>query len=335
MDELDKALAIVAAADRREVIRRGYHLERRHFYTPLNDPDWLEANRDLWQPLLVPADIDWNVDAQLAVAREAAAHAHELADVPEHEPLDARDEGRAVFHWRNAFFEGADALVWYGLLRSRRPARVVELGCGWSSLLMARALARNAGGDDSLSSRPLATQTEPFPHARVFASLPAVWTHHPTPVQRVPLETFDALGPGDVLCYDVSHCARVGSDVTWMLFRVLPRLRRGVLVHFHDIFFPRDYPASWVLGRLQTWNEQYVVQALLMNSSAWRVVIANRLLADARRAELDVLYAPVLGSQGVAGGSLWLEKTQDPDPRLRDAAARLTLDCAANQIPKP
>ncbi|MEZ6232743.1 MAG: class I SAM-dependent methyltransferase [Phycisphaerales bacterium] len=335
MDDLDRALATIAAADRREVIRRGYHLERRHFYTPLNDPDWLEANRDLWQPLLVPADIDWDIDAQLGVAREAAAHAHELADVPEHEPLDARDEGRAVFHWRNAFFEGADALVWYALLRARRPSRVIEVGCGWSSLLMARALACNAGGGDSSTKPAMVTQIEPFPNARVFASLPESWTHHRTPVQRVPLETFDTLGPGDVLFYDGSHCARVASDVTWMLFRVLPRLRKGVLVHLHDIFFPRDYPASWVLGRLQTWNEQYVVQALLMNSSAWRVVIANRLLADARRAELESLYAPVLGSQGVAGGSLWIEKSQDPEPRLRDAAARLTADCEANRVAKP
>jgi len=351
MDELDQALKVVAGADQREVLRRGWHLVKRHFYTALNDPEWLEANRDLWQKPSVPRDIEWDIEGQMRVAAEVGGFVKELRDVPVHEPGERDERGRvvgpAVYHWDNNFFSTADALVWYGLVRSRRPGRVVEVGCGWSSLLLKRAIESNgrAGGEidaagcsDNPSPHPLpvqghgervgtrVTQIEPFPNERVFAALPGEWERHRVVVQRAPMSVFEELGAGDVLFYDGSHCARVASDVNWMVFRVLPRLAKGVLIHFHDVFWPREYPKQWVFERLQTWNEQYVVQGLLMNSGAYRVVIANGMLDAVRGAEVESLYG---GVQKPGGGSVWIEKMKGPSEEAEEAWGRLQAEVEA------
>jgi hypothetical protein len=105
--------------------------------------------------------------------------------------------------------------------------------------------------------------------------------------------------------YDGSHCARAGSDVNWMLFEVMPRLADGVWVHFHDIFWPGDYPAPWLLDEGLSWNEQYVLQAFLMHNEAWRVRLAVLLLRSARKQALAGMSDP---RWPYFGASVWLEK---------------------------
>ena len=83
--------------------------------------------------------------------------------------------------------------------------------------------------------------------------------------------------------YDGSHVARAGSDVNWFLFEVLPRLKPGVMVHVHDIYWPDDYHDQWVYGDGLSWNEQYVLQAFLMHNSAYRVRLANHMCSAPAR----------------------------------------------------
>src|SRR5690606_4967570 len=68
---------------------------------------------------------------------------------------------------------------------------------------------------------------------------------HESRCQDVPLEVFSALQDGDILFIDSSHVSKVGSDVNDQLFRILPALAPGVFVHFHDIFWPFEYPPEW------------------------------------------------------------------------------------------
>ena len=69
------------------------------------------------------------------------------------------------------------------------------------------------------------------------------------------MEVFDRLEANDVLFIDSSHVAKVGSDVTFILLRVLPRLKPGVIIHFHDIFYPYSYPVNWIREGF-AWNRQ-------------------------------------------------------------------------------
>lgn len=288
-----KALQILRELDFKEIQKCGFHLQPNDYYSPLNDCSFLHANRDLWVESFDPLDIDWNIMGQLKVAREISAYVQELADVP-NDPTG--DPG--VYCWRNDFWNNADAVVQYGLVRSRQPKRVIEIGCGWSSLLLARALTQNKTPCSVI-------QIEPYQNLEIFTRLPVDWVHHKCILQRAPIEIFDKLQKGDILFYDGSHCSKAASDVNWFFFRILPRLKSGVLIHLHDIFFPYEYPEEWIFERGQTWNEQYILQAFLMNNDKYKILIANHYLFAHRKRELDDLYQGIQPSHGV---SFWMQK---------------------------
>ena len=111
-----------------------------------------------------------------------------------------------------------------------------------------------------------------------------------------------------MLFLDSSHVAKTGSDVNHLCFEVLPRLRQGVRVHFHDIFLPADYPKQWVLDENRSWNEQYVVRALLMFNSAFRALFGSSYAFAVHSVALrEALRDP--GGAYYGGGSLWIEKS--------------------------
>jgi hypothetical protein len=277
--------------------RLGWHVQRNDYYSPLNDCDFLEKNPDLWRRQPDPAEIDWRVAVQLELTRELSRHTAELWDVPATPPLDC-----SHFAWNNNFWNNADAIAHYGLVRSRKPPRYVEVGCGWSSLLLKQALERNRG--EGATTR--VTLVEPYPNPSIFPHLPASWLVHRSMLQRAPLDVFDQLEAGDFLFYDGSHCAKAGSDVTWFFFRILPRLRPGVIIHLHDIHLPEDYSDDVIFERGQTWNEQYLLQAFLMHNPAYAVLLANRYLFHRQPESLKQLCQ---GIQPAVGCSFWMEKT--------------------------
>jgi methyltransferase family protein len=298
-DPLDQAIEVLATASTREVQDRGYHFQRRDYYSALNDLPFLTENWDLWHNRPAPPGIEWDFDAQLEEVRRIAPYCAELADVPFDPP-----PGRPIYHWNNDFWRGGDALIHYGLLRNIRPSCVVEVGTGWSSLLMAEALERNAREG---APPAVVNQIEPYPRKELYSGLPSDWALHEAILQRADLRLFDSLGPGDICFYDGSHVARAASDVIWFFFEVLPRLRSGVLVHIHDICWPADYPDEWILERGQTWNEQYVLQAFLMYNSDFKPLICNSLLFHNRRESVEALFREVPETQK-SGSSVWLRR---------------------------
>ena len=127
------------------------------------------------------------------------------------------------------------------------------------------------------------------------------------PVQDVPLETFQDLGENDILFIDSSHVAKVGSDLTHLIFRVLPCLAPGVLVHFHDIFWPFEYPREWLIeGR--AWNESYFLRAFLAYNNTFEMLYFNSYMAE--RHQTDVAeHLPLCLCN--PGGSLWIRRVED------------------------
>lgn len=192
-----------------------------------------------------------------------------------------------------AWFPALDGAMAYSLVRSRRPRRVIEVGSGHSTRILARAL-----GD---AGELLAI--DPAPRAEI-AGLPSVRIVAKT-LQAAPPDLFDTLAAGDVLFIDSSHILMPGSDVDLLLNRVLPRLPSGVLVHVHDIFLPFDYPAAW---GWRNYNEQQGVAPLLATGACkplFASVWAERRLAD--RLGRSVVSRLPRRPEAMAT-SLWLEK---------------------------
>ena len=206
--------------------------------------------------------------------------------------------------WTQDWFPRLDAAVAYSLLRKLGPARVVEVGSGHSTRFLRRAVA-----DGHLATR--ITAIDPAPRADIGAAAAngnggAAMTLLRSSVQAAGEAPFEELAAGDMLLIDSSHVLMPGSDVDFLLGRVLPRLPAGVHVQFHDIFLPDDYPADW---GWRGYNEQLGVAALLAGGN-WDIVFASHYVAS--RMTMD-LAASMLGrlplSQGSHESSLWLVKT--------------------------
>lgn len=220
-----------------------YHVRPIHYYEPL--PDFSRLDPAATRRRRVSTGIHFDVDEQLKQARQlSAAFGQELADTG--------------FDFANEYFSGLDAAMYYSIIRRVRPSRVIEIGAGMSTRIAAAALARNRAEQHPGEL----TCIEPFPQPRLTHDMPAV-TLIQRPVEDVPLDTFDALRDGDILFIDSSHAVRFGGDVCREFLEILPRLKAGVWIHVHDVFFPYDYPAEWLIERRLAFNEQYLLEAFL------------------------------------------------------------------------
>lgn len=177
--------------------------------------------------------------------------------------LPGAASGNEAFYLNNGWFDSVDAEVLYSIIRRFKPARIVEVGSGFSTRAMRRAIL-----DGGLHTR--LTSIDPIPRVDVasFAD-----EQIRTPVETLEVSRLvELLQANDILFIDSSHLITTGGDVTFLCLEVLPELRPGIFVHFHDIFLPFEYPQSWVVDFRWGWNEQYLIQAFLYNNSEFEIV---------------------------------------------------------------
>ena len=237
---------------------RNHYYEPRFVYNDLKNP--LDEERNL-------PGIDLDLAAQVALLASLSSR-NELTE------LDLRNRGNPTgFVFGNGAYESGDAEIWYSMLRTLKPRRVLEVGSGHSSLLAHAALERNRveTGADICH-----TLIEPFenPWLESLGNASVVRER----AEDVSLDVFRELASGDVLFIDSSHMIRPQGDVLRLYLEVLPQLQAGVIVHIHDIFTPRDYLATWLTESVHFWNEQYLLEALLSNSSRYEILLALNFL---------------------------------------------------------
>jgi len=216
------------------------------------------------------------------------------------------------YYFQNEYFSYADGIALYCMLRHVRPKRVIEVGSGFSSALM---LDTN---DRFLDRSVHFTFVEPYPERLKSLIWDADQTHSNilrSPVQEIPLSVFEELQAGDILFIDSSHVCKTGSDVNYLLFEVLPILSPGVYVHFHDIFFPFEYPMSWIYEGV-AWNEAYMLRAFLQYNSTFEIEFFVSFVMSQMRNQIADIMPLALQSEkdnislyeGAPGGSIWLLK---------------------------
>jgi predicted O-methyltransferase YrrM len=268
-----------------------------HFYSPLLDVRGLGP-----QDQHLPFDgLECWEHIPLREAEQRAFYDDLLERFP---PLPFPMDQSAGFRYyaTNNWFPLSDAYTLSAIIRSERPRRIVEVGSGFSSAVMLDTLEHSGAAAEL-------TFIEPYPDRLDLLLRDTDRTKSRIivkPVQEVPLSVFDELESQDVLFIDSSHVAKVGSDVVFLLLRVLPRLQPGVLIHFHDLFYPYSYPAEWIReGRF--WNESLFLRAFLLGNSQFRCEAFNAF-AGHTFPELFRTRFPAFLSN--FGGSLWLRKVR-------------------------
>ena len=237
--------------------------------------------------------IERNSEAYASLLKSFLAYQPELARIP----LDATSESEPC--WQNAWMAGLDAVALYCLLSSTNPAHYVEVGSGFST-----KFARRAIRDHDLRTK--VTSIDPHPRAEIDALCDRVIR---APLEEVDLNVFDPLESGDIVFIDGSHRSFMNSDATVAFLDVLPRLRSGVLVEFHDICLPWDYPPPW---RDNYYSEQYLLASyLLAEGSSIEVVLPNFFVSIHPELHhvLDPIWDGFTWSGTPANGlSFWLKK---------------------------
>ena len=268
----------------------GFHVTGNHFYEPVPDTREVAAAYDDGPREL---GIDFGLEAAEEYALSLAAEYG----------ADARaDLGRFGYAEPNHLFFGVDALLLYGHLRHTRPARVVEIGRGFSTIVAVAALERNAADGaaatlvsiDPFDRQPLAREPERTRLEVVRSTL-----------QDADPRVFTSLGDGDLLFVDSSHVHKFGSDVAYQFEQVYPRLHEGVTVHVHDVFSPYHYPLKWYTRQRRFWNEQHYVETMLRWGADLRVVLPVHALV--RTAPALRILAERAGFTG-GGSSFYFER---------------------------
>lgn len=272
--------------------RFGFQLRTTHYYEPtyraadLQEAPVVERN--------LPA-IDLNIALQLELL-ERCRFTGELQEIP----IDVPRLGR--FGFQNGNYSFGDAEMLYNIIRLIRPSRIVEIGSGMSTLIARLAIDVNA---QEGFQPPDHVCIEPYEAPWLESAGVTVRRER---VEDAELALFEHLGTDDILFIDSSHVIRPNGDVLREYLEILPRIAPGVWIHVHDVFTPRDYPATWVREERRLWNEQYLLEAFLSHNSDFEVVCALNWLHHNHRAELAAA-CPMLGAHPLAEpGAFWIRR---------------------------
>jgi predicted O-methyltransferase YrrM len=216
-------------------------------------------------------------------------------------PFPEVQQSQFRFYYDNNIFPYGDAITLRTMIAHRRPASVIEIGSGFSSACMLDTADEFGLQTKFTFIDPYAERLKSTLRANDYRRVSMV----ESPVQEIDLSVFTTLKSGDILFIDSTHVMKTGSDVHFELFYILPALAPGVLIHFHDIHFPFEYPEQWVIHDNYSWNEIYALRAFLMYNSQFKIRFwGNSFVRE--RTDLVRSVCPLFLKN--PGGSIWIEK---------------------------
>jgi len=272
------------------------------FLNPKYQPLFLEYKVDL-KPRYEPgksfhsklyAIIDANREEYKDILRKALHHRAIFWQIMDakHEP----DQNNPT--WNNGFLPGLDVIGIYTFLTEFKPRKYVEIGSGNST-----KIAYKAKMDNGLQTEIISI--DPNPRAEIENIADKIIRE---PFENIDTTFLEDLQENDILFVDNSHRILPNSDAMVFFLEVLPQLKKGVIVHLHDIYLPYDYPQE-MCNRF--YNEQYgLAMYLLANPGRFKILLPNFFIYNDE--ELSEVISPVWEHSSVRnverhGGSFWFK----------------------------
>jgi hypothetical protein len=281
--------------------KKGYHVVKIHYYQPI--PDSSALADDIWKKESELVGIDMNEKYQFELLNKTFPKFKEEYAFPEKQTNIPYE-----YFQENSYFAPLDAAVLHCMIRHFQPKRIIEIGSGFSTYVSTKASILNkesSGVECELSA------IEPYPNETLkqgFRGLSRLVTE---PVEQVELRFFSQLRKNDILFIDSSHVSRIGGDVNYIYLEILPRLNRGVIVHVHDIFFPKEYMREFIFNWGWFFTEQYILQAFLVFNNAFRVMWCSSYMLSKYRDHLQSVFPNYLHEymQYTPAVSFWMQRT--------------------------
>src|SRR3989339_28879 len=279
----------------RDTLRRSFgFVPPGHFYSPIPSLDDIQRDD---QKIFgdVPSNIlglDLHEEEQLQLLNEFIVYYDEM-------PFQPKKHEGLRYYYENPAYSYSDAILLHCMIRFLKPKTIIEVGSGFSSCMTLDTNELYFGG--SIAT----TFIEPYPELLMSlikntdkSKIKVI----PARLQDVDFDEFETLQANDILFIDSTHVGKINSDVNRIFFDILPRLSPGVHIHFHDIFFPFEYPKAWIYeGR--AWNEAYLLWAFLQYNNKFSVVLINTFVEHFHKAFFQKKMPLCLKN---TGGSLWM-----------------------------
>lgn len=266
-----------------------------HFYSPIANPlDITERAEKIWHHTDTMLGIDLNIEKQLELLEHLKPYVASIDYPIENNGDDS------CFFYKNDQYPALDAEFLYTALCHFKPKTMIEIGSGYSSLITADVNKR------ILNNQLNFYCIEPYPRQFLLDGVAGITQLIQKKVEDIEQTFFDCLNDGDILFIDSSHVSKIGSDVNFLFFEIIPRLKKGVIVHIHDILLPDEYPKSWAIEQGRNWNEQYLLRAFLQFNSDWEVMWSTCFMQTRYSEKIQAVFPrfTVLGG----GGSFWIRR---------------------------
>jgi hypothetical protein len=203
------------------------------------------------------------------------------------------------------------------MIRHHKPRRLIEIGSGFSTLLIAQALDVNQQESAEYTCHALSIDIR---SKSMLTGWQGSVTCQKQRAQNIPLTEYQALQANDILFVDSSHIVKTGGDLHYLMLDVLPRLNPGVIVHFHDIFLPNIYPKHWVMTKFLGYNEQYFVHAFLLFNNQYEVLWAGHYMHFNHPDKLKDAFESYRTGGGYPG-SLWIRRVLENEDATNAGAS--------------
>lgn len=270
----------------------GIHIVQNNYYSPIPNLTDLRKKVNLLEK---PIDMDgfvWNEETQIRLM-------HDVFSLYSQECRFPQTENDRVHDWDyfidNGSFPIGDAFILHCMIKYFRPKKILEIGSGYSTFVMARAIAPP---QELISINPF-----PCDFENLFTKgFPGFNRLIKEPVEDIDLEFFSTLKANDILFIDSSHVVRPMGDVPFLYLEVIPRLKPGVIIHSHDIFLPQHIPKDWILENHWFWNEQYLLWAFLSFNTEFEILFSAQYMKKYIK-ELQSIFPGYW-----AGGSFWFRR---------------------------
>jgi hypothetical protein len=199
--------------------------------------------------------------------------------------------------WDNGFLPGLDIIGIYTLLTEFKPKKYIEIGSGNSTKVAYKAKIEQKLDTEIIS-------IDPMPRTEIDNLANKVIRE---PIENIDFDILGELNENDILFVDNSHRILPNSDSMVFYLEIMPRLKKGVIVHIHDIYLPYDYP-MFMCDRF--YSEQYgLAMYLLANPKKYKTILPNYFISE--DIELSDLISPIWKHDNLKevekhGGSYWV-----------------------------
>lgn len=270
-----------------------------HYYSPLPDIPNVKRRLTRWYHKESLEGISFDATKQQALLDQLKAYSKECDQLPNFAQVTADGYGLG--------YGEVEAHFLHLMIRHLKPRKIIEIGSGVSTYFSLNALEMNSHEGESKGEMIC---VEPYPSTKLKdLAAKKNLVLHAKEVQDLELAVFLELSENDILFIDSSHVSKIDSDVNWLYLEVLPRLKKGVVVHIHDmplpyLSIPREHP---LFTHFLFWNEPVVVKAFLLFNETFEIALCQSMLHFECPAAIKEVVA-IYDKQDHFPSSLWLVK---------------------------